>query len=119
MNKVFEERRGFIRANFPCKITIFTPQEHELDSHTENIGAGGIRVVIKENLDLSSLVDLKIYLDKEIIKCKGRIVWVVEKSVLLPERTLVYDTGIEFYEIKEQDRSFINDFVRKISENKK
>ena len=72
------EKRRFVRANFPCKIAIYTPAQHILASHTENIGAGGVRVILEEKLEIASNVGLEIYLEKEPIVCEGKIVWVVE-----------------------------------------
>jgi c-di-GMP-binding flagellar brake protein YcgR len=118
MTKEFKERRGFVRANVPCKIIVFLPQRHEIDSHTENIGAGGVKVVIEEKLEISSIVELRIYLEREPIVCKGRVVWVLDKVTSSAEQKAVYDTGIEFYEIKEEDRMRINNFVRAITSGK-
>jgi len=105
------EKRNFIRANFPCKIIIYTPSEHTLISHTENIGAGGVRVIIEESLDISSLVGLEVFLSGAQIICKGRIVWVVEKSGSEKTEANIWDTGIEFYEIAERDRKIVESFV--------
>jgi len=110
-----EEKRNFIRANFPCKILIHTPSEHILISHTENIGAGGVRVMIEESLDISSLVGLEVFLSGAQIICKGRIVWVVEKSDSKKVENNIWDTGIEFYEISDRDRKIIKDFVNTVA----
>ncbi len=109
-----EEKRNFIRANFPCKILIYTPSEHTLISHTENIGAGGVRVIIEESLDISSLVGLEIFLSGAQIICKGRIVWVVGKSGSKKAEGNIWDTGIEFYEISDRDRKIIEKFVNTV-----
>jgi len=105
------EKRNFVRANFPCKIIIYTPSEHILISHTENIGAGGVRVIIEESLDISSLVGLEVFLGGARIICKGRIVWVVEKSGSKKSEANIWDTGIEFYEIAERDKKVVGSFV--------
>ncbi|MBD3263617.1 MAG: hypothetical protein GF375_00765 [Candidatus Omnitrophica bacterium] len=105
------EKRRFVRAQFPCRIIIHTPSEHVVSSHTENIGAGGIRVIIQENLDISTIVDLDIYLGDEPIVCKARIVWTVEKKNPLSGESLMYDTGLEFYQIEDKDRELIKNLV--------
>ena len=105
------EKRNFVRANFPCKIVIYTPSEHTLISHTEDIGAGGVRVIIEENLDIFSLVKLEIFLGGTQIICKGRIVWVVVKAGFEKSEVNIWDTGIEFYEITERDRKIVKSFV--------
>ncbi|NQT28733.1 MAG: PilZ domain-containing protein [Candidatus Omnitrophica bacterium] len=113
------EIRNFIRANFPCKITIHTPSDHVLISHTENIGAGGVRVIIGEYLDISSLVGLEVFLGGAQIICKGRIVWVVEKSGSEKREANIWDTGIEFYDIAERDRKVVESFVNTVISDQK
>src|SRR5512135_1910559 len=93
------EKRRFVRANIPCKIIIYLPAEHTITTHTENIGAGGVRVVIDEKLDIFSTVSFELYLQNRVIAGKGRIVWVVDRPVEATDETDSYDTGIEFREI--------------------
>jgi len=112
------EKRRFVRANIPCKIIIYLPAEHTIATHTENIGAGGVRVVINEKLDIFSMVSFELYLKKKVIAGKGRIVWVVERPVEAMDEAASYDTGIEFREIAAADRKLIGDFVDKVVENK-
>ena len=113
------EKRKFIRANFPCKILIYTPQKHTIVSHTENIGAGGVRVIIDENLNISSFVGLEVLMNEAQIICKGRIVWVVEKSGSNKSEPNIWDTGIEFYEIAEKDKKIIAGFINTIISDQK
>ncbi|MFH1519757.1 MAG: PilZ domain-containing protein [Candidatus Omnitrophota bacterium] len=113
------EKRNFVRANFPCKIIIYTPREYTIVSHTENIAVGGVRIIIEESLDISSLVGLELFLGGTQIICKGRIVWVVERSGSDNTQSNIWDTGIEFYEIAERDKKIIGNFVDAIISNQK
>ena len=109
------DKRSFVRANFPCKIIIYTlGEEHTVVAHTENIGAGGVRVIIEECLDISSQVGLELFLGGTQIICKGRIVWVVKRPGSSNVEVNVWDTGIEFREISERDRKIVNSFVKTI-----
>ncbi|UCC94881.1 MAG: PilZ domain-containing protein [Candidatus Omnitrophota bacterium] len=113
------ERRQFIRATFPCEIMIPGPQHRVILAHVKNISAGGVRVIIKERLQNSSLVKLNIYgVNEKAIVCKGRVRWVFSRKV--PPRTgiLVFDTGIEFYEIEGEDIREIKNLVASISSGK-
>jgi len=74
------EKRRFVRAKFPCCITIHTLHDHIITTYTENISAGGVRVIIEEKLEMASTVGLEIQINKNIIVCKGRIVWVVDRE---------------------------------------
>lgn len=106
------ERRQFRRANFPCEIDILTAPLHVIKCRTENIGAGGVRVMIDENLPISSFVGLKLYLSKKPIECRGRVVWVVERKV--KGKKTKFDTGIEFNQISKEDRKVIDIFVKSL-----
>lgn len=112
------EKRRFVRANVPCKIIIYIPAEHAITTHTENIGAGGVRVVISEKLDIFSTVSIELYLEEKVIASQGRIVWVVDKPTEAIDEPDTYDTGIEFCEITSKDRNIISDFVDKVIKNK-
>ncbi|MCK9572843.1 MAG: PilZ domain-containing protein [Candidatus Omnitrophica bacterium] len=108
------EKRRFVRAKFPCSISIHTLHEHIITTYTENISAGGVRVIIEEKLEMSSTVGLEVQINKNIIVCKGRIVWVVDRESPYKKGLRYHDTGIEFYEINENDRRVINDAIEEI-----
>ncbi len=107
-----KERRRFKRADFPCKVYVLTAPLHVIECKTENIGAGGIRIIIDEELPLSSLVGLKLYLSQEPIESKGKIVWVVERKGI--EGKTGFDTGIEFHDISQSDQKTIDIFVKSL-----
>lgn len=107
-----KEKRRFIRASFPCRITIFTPQKHILTAHTSNIGLGGLRAILTEKLEISSKVNLELHIDSKPIICDGRIVWVTDKQpVVVGKPVKFFDTGIEFSDIKDTDTKKIENLV--------
>lgn len=107
-----DERRRFKRAKFPCRIYILTAPLHIIKCETENIGAGGIRVLIDENLGIHSKVGIKLYLSQEPIECKGKVVWLVERKK--DNKIAKFDIGIEFHQISQKDREIINVFVKSL-----
>ena len=114
-------RRKFPRANYKCLIGIKKRLTAKtISTHTENIGAGGICVLIKEDLGLFQGVDVELFLDetRPPIKCGGTVVWVVKKSSSKKGGTL-YDTGIEFIDIRPEDREKISEIVEDILEKQK
>ena len=109
------EKRKFPRADFSCKITIYFPEEHALIAHTKNIGRGGLRVVLKENINVSSVVGMEIFLsNEETVKCKGKVVWKVKDRSSRNEPDILYDLGIEFMDIKDSDREKIGEVVDRL-----
>lgn len=104
------ERRRFKRANYPCRIYILSAPLHVIKCNTEDIGAGGVRVIIDEKIPVSTMVSLELYLSSNPIKSKGKIVWVLTTKDKNDETK--FDTGVEFHKISEEDRKVIDVFVK-------
>ena len=110
-------RRKFPRANYKCLISIKRRlTEKTISTHTENVGAGGICVLIKEDLGLFQGVDLELFLEEgnPPIKSGGTVVWVVKKSEPKQKGAHIYDTGIEFIDIRPSDREKLTEAVEEI-----
>ncbi len=110
-------RRKFPRASYKCLLSIKKRlNARTISTHTENIGAGGICVLIKEDLGLFQGVDLELFLGEKDppVRCGGTIVWVVKKSESKQKGPTIYDTGIEFIDIRPEDRERITDTVEEI-----
>jgi len=120
MNWGSKEGRKFVRAKYPCEITIQGPQKHIISTHAENISAGGIRLLIEERIEPSSVIGLDLYgIAKEPIICKGRIKWVFTKKSPSNPNRLLYDVGIEFFQIKKEDVDEIMKLVVLTASNEK
>lgn len=106
-------RRKFPRANYPCKITV-KKKDHpdSISSHTENLGVGGICVMLAKDLGIFAPVELQLDLldGKPAIECEGTIVWIVAKK----DQDTTFDTGIEFTNLKRKDAERINIIVEKV-----
>lgn len=107
-------RRKFPRANYKCLIDIKKRgSSKSISTHTENIGIGGICVIIKDNLGLFQGVNLEIFLEDEKtpIRCAGTAVWIVKKRPEKKEDSYSYDTGIEFVDLDDNQRERIAKIV--------
>lgn len=110
-------KRRFPRANFPCLIRVRKKgSRRAFSTHTENIGAGGICVILEKDLGLFSPVELEIGLRDNLpqLECGGSIVWVVQRAEYEKRKPNHYDTGIEFVNLKEEDRMRIDTIVDRI-----
>ena len=113
------ERRKFVRAKFPCEITICGPKKHIISTHTENISAGGIRFITKERIAPASIIKLDLYgIRKEPIVCTGKVKWAFTKKDSSGKNSFLYDTGIEFSQIKEKNVAEIKKLVVSIASGK-
>ena len=110
-----KEKRRFPRANFSCKIVVHTPGIRAFISHTENIGIGGIRVILDEKIPYRDIVDLEIYIEEDApVRCQGRIVWVIDKINPLNKESFSFDTGVEFIDINSEDSVRVDNLVDKL-----
>lgn len=110
-------QRKFPRVNYKCLIRVSKDgREEVIDTFTENIGAGGICVILERNFGLFEEVDLKVFLGEKEgpIACKGTIVWVVKRHPANAAEPVRYDTGIEFQDIIEKDRQRVASLVSSI-----
>ncbi len=119
MNWQGMDKRKFPRANYRCLLRVKRESRVDvLETYTENIGVGGICVVVDKELDLFSKVSLEIVLgeDKDPVFCEGKIVWVVKKSPLQSGGIYEYDTGIEFVNLPEKYEHMMTSIIENILE---
>jgi len=117
-------RRRFPRVKYPCLVTAWYESEEENDkeiflTHTENIGTGGCAIICHKRFKLFSSVALEIdLLDmEEHIHCKAKVVWVVQRKDPDVRRPVVYDIGVEFQEVREEDARRISKIIQRLSQH--
>ncbi len=102
-------RRKFPRANFPCLIKIIHSGQSDetILSHTENISTGGACVIIRKSLEMFAPVKLEIDLmdGAELIACQAKVVWSVRRKATEANKPSFYDTGFEFVDISQDNRT--------------
>ena len=73
-----QNRRQFPRAKYPCLVVLKSAEDADKKflAHTENVGVGGLCVIVKENVQMFSPVDIELDLmDLEgHVKCSGKVV---------------------------------------------
>ena len=110
-------RRKFPRVRYKCLIKLSrSGKEATIETYTENIGSGGICVVLNEKCKLFENVTLEIFMDgdKNPLLCEGSVVWIVKRHPMKKSEKVQYDTGIEFKNITEDDRERIEQLVQNI-----
>ncbi len=111
-------RRKFPRVMYPCLVTIRHDKgEKEVFlTHTENIGIGGICVILKNNIKMFAPVEVELdMLDlNEHIVCRGRVVWAVRRKDFEQEKPSFYDIGIEFVDLPPEQYERIDAIVKRL-----
>lgn len=110
-------QRKFPRVNYECLLKITKDgQEEKLEARTENVGIGGLCVVLDKDLGLFTRLDLEFSFreDQAPIVCKGSVVWVVKKHPVDLTEKPTFDTGIEFVDIEKKDKEKVLGLVQEL-----
>jgi len=111
-------RRQFPRAEYPCLVIIRKNHDEPeaMLTHTENLGIGGVCVILKKNLGLFAPVELEIDLmdTQSHIKCEGKLVWVVQRKETVERKPSFFDVGIEFVNMKKEDNRRVLSIVERL-----
>jgi len=116
-------RRQFPRVNFPCLVVLNQPGSENRETilcHTENLGMGGICIILKQPVKMFSEVDLELDLQdmKEHIKCRGKVVWNVRRNSNEANKPLYYDLGVEFIDLGPDHQGRIKVAIAKLVSKK-
>ncbi|MDP8299528.1 MAG: PilZ domain-containing protein [Candidatus Tantalella remota] len=110
-------QRKFPRVNYKCLIKVSNDGREELiEALTDNIGAGGICVLLEKGFELFDVVSLEVFLEEgqAPLYCTGTVVWVVKRHPVRESEGVFYDTGIEFRDMPDGDRQRITKLVDEI-----
>ena len=105
------DQRAFPRISAQCDIAIGDHLQGLIKTKTQNLGAGGVCVILNCQVEKLSRVHLRLTLkDSAPIDSDGRVVWVVRSKELVSGR-VSFDVGIEFLNLKGEDRELIKSFI--------
>ena len=107
------DKRCFPRANFECHVVVRRKDHPEsFSTRTENIGVGGICVILDKGLELFTEVIVEVAFpdNQSPLINDGKIVWVVKEAVSNKR----FDTGIEFINLPEEQQKRIERIVENV-----
>ena len=109
------EGRKFPRVKADCCIYI-KQLDHggqPITTTTENIGMGGICVILSESLEKFSTIKMDLDLGDggQRISCDGRVAWIVPSRDFVSGK-LTHDTGIEFLNLSQTAHERIEQMIR-------
>lgn len=109
------DQRSFPRVQAKCDIWILEGTGGIIKTKTENLGAGGTCVILERELEKLSQVHVRLTLPETStsIHCDGRVVWTVRSTEPRSHR-VTYDTGIEFLNLRADDKETIIAFTTKV-----
>jgi Tfp pilus assembly protein PilZ len=121
MNWKGTDRRQFPRVMYPCMVKIISSnKEQELMlTHTENIGQGGLCVIVKKEIELFAPVAMEVdLLDiSDHLHLKGKVVWKARRKPEEKVKPLFYSIGIEFTQMSQADHDHLQQNLQMLIKN--
>ena len=107
-------KRKFPRLNLRCELTLRSPYAsgQVIRTQTENVGAGGICVILNQPLDRFTPMLIRLELDASLpwIECEGRVMWSVPVGETASKKK-AFDTGVEFLGLEPAQQDLVRYFV--------
>ena len=117
-------KRQFPRIKYPCLIVIRNDNDDDdknntVLTHTDNVGVGGVCVALKQAVKMFSVVEIELdLLDLgDHICCNGKVVWNVESGESEKASPHLFDVGIEFVDIKDDDQLRLRKVIERLARN--
>ena len=106
-------KRKFPRINLRCELTLGNQSQGPvIKTQTENLGAGGVSLILERPLERFSTVFVRLELDTALpwIECLGKVVWAVPSREVATKKQN-FDIGIEFLTLQPAQQDLIRSFV--------
>jgi len=108
------DQRKFPRLNLHCEIQIQSADAGvSLASKTENVGVGGVSVLLDKSLERFSRCQIRLDFEnggKETLECGGKVVWIVPVGDARSKKKR-YDVGIEFEELSAENQALLRKHI--------
>ncbi len=112
------DKRRFQRINLQCEISIKSEEAgRPISAVTENVGLGGVCVILDEPVERFERCHVRFELDKNMPKIEsyGRVVWTVPLRTPKAKKSR-YDIGIEFMDMDPSIQTVLREYLIKNAE---
>lgn len=107
-------KRKFPRIKLQCEIAIQSDgPKYAIHAITENVGIGGVCVILDQPLERFSKCRLRLELkSKHEIDCAAKVVWMVPTQAAKGSKKR-FDTGLEFLGLEPEEGEILKAFLQK------
>lgn len=112
-----KNKRKYPRADVQLEVVVAGGEEgREYTVQAVNISAGGVCVSLPDFIAADTPVEMVVKLPDSgsPLETKGRIIWSLERRKLLKRKEPLFDTGIEFLELGQEERQRLIRFTQDI-----
>ncbi len=104
-----EERRRFLREPIYVRVKVRHNDSALTGLMSLDISVGGIRLLSPEELPKDKVMELQINVPSSPVIARGKVVWTKEVET---EEGNFFQIGIQFIEVKPEDKARIEIFIR-------
>jgi c-di-GMP-binding flagellar brake protein YcgR len=106
-------KRKFPRLNIHCEINILSEtQKGPIRTNTENLGIGGVCVILDKALERFSKCRVKLDLNDKEVSCEAKVVWIVPTRETSSSKKR-FDTGLEFIGLEPEHLTELRSYIQK------
>ena len=106
-------KRKFPRLNIHCEINIHSDsQKNPILANTENLGIGGVCVILDKALERFSKCRLRLDLNEKEVDCEAKVVWIVPTREVKSTKKR-FDTGLEFVGLEPEQLTLLRSYIQK------
>jgi c-di-GMP-binding flagellar brake protein YcgR len=95
----------------PENIKLDYPYKYEV----KRMSLSGMLIEIENPLDLNSRYDIELFINENVVKVEGRVANCTE---IKSESGAVYDIGIEFVKVSDNDKKLLKNFLSTLQKEK-
>lgn len=113
------DARRYVRATLECTVKANKKGDDIIfHTYTENISLGGVCVILEAALLKHTSVGLSVTLPDDLppVECDGKVIWSTKRDSRTKDKPFDFNTGIEFIEISDGDRSRIRHLIDELLE---
>lgn len=110
-NKSERRRHGRVGQLLCVSYAVINRRQKNRELIVKNISGGGMKIPLKENLIVGTLLEVQLELlkEKKKILLKAKIVWIKPAS---SGKKYLYEAGVEFINVDSAERTMISNCVQ-------
>ncbi len=114
-NKIGKPEKRLVGVRFKIANTQNVQLDYPYKYEVKRMSLSGMLIEIENALDLNSRYDIELFINENVVKVEGRVANCTEVK---SESGAVYDIGIEFIKVSDNDKKLLKNFLSILQEEK-
>jgi c-di-GMP-binding flagellar brake protein YcgR len=114
-NKIRKLEKRLVGVRFKIANTQNVQLDYPYKYEVKRMSLSGMLIEIENPLDLNSCYDIELFINENVVKVEGRVANCTE---IKSESGAVYDIGIEFVKVSDNDKKLLKNFLSTLQKEK-